>query len=179
MATGDLTTLAAAKEWLEITDTSQDGLLARLITTASTAIQNSLNRPSLAPTVYDGVFDGTGGATIVPKNYPVTDVASVTVDGASVLLDRVVWDAISISLKAGTFPRGRGNVRITYTAGQPIPADVEQACLLTVQALFTSLDLDPNLSSESGTGYSSSFRETAGAIPPAARVLLSQYKRVF
>ncbi|WP_109151564.1 phage head-tail connector protein [Azospirillum sp. TSO5] len=179
MATGDLTTLTAVKEWLEITDGSQDALLSRLITAASTAIQNSLNRPSLVPTVYEGVFDGTGGTSIVPKNYPITDVASVAVDGAPVSLDRVVWDAVSISLTAGTFPRGRSNVRITYTAGQPVPADVEQACLLTVQAMFGSLDLDPNLSSESGTGYSSSFRETAGAIPPAAKALLSQYRRVF
>jgi hypothetical protein len=178
MATGDLTTLAAVKEWLGETDAS-DALLGRLISVASTAIQNHLNRPSLAPTAYVTALDGAGGATIVTKCYPITDVTSVTINDIAIPLDLVVWDSTSISLKCGTFSRGRGNVRITYTAGQTIPPDVGQACLLTVQAMVSSMDIDPNLASESSGGGSFSYRETPGGIPATARALLAQYRRVF
>lgn len=178
MAAGDLTTLAAVKEWLGET-AATDAMLGRLISVASTAIQNHLNRPSLAPTAYDTTFDGHGGPTIVPKNYPIIAVTAVEMNGIAIPLDLVVWDSTSISLKYGTFSRGRGNVRISYTAGQAIPPDVEQACLLTVQAMVSSMDIDPNLASEGSGGGSFSYREQPGGIPATARALLAQYRRVF
>lgn len=191
MATGDLTSLAAAKEWLGIHDDTRDPLLARLVTVASRAIGNALNRPSLAPGDYSLVLDGTGTGSVVPKVYPITAVTSVVLDGVAIpaaahaadagfLRAGFLWDDTSVFLTGGAvFSRSRGNLRITLTAGQPIPAEVEQACLLTVQAMVSSIDLDPNLSSESAAGYSAGFRETAGAIPPAARLLLAPYRRVF
>ncbi len=186
MATGDLTSLAAAKDWLGITDDGRDALLTRLVAVASSAIRNALNRPTLAPADYDLVLDGTGTRSVVPRIHPITAVSSVVLDGVAIPAAAgpadagFRWNDTAVFLTGGAvFSRGRGNLRIALTAGQPVPAEVEQACLLTVQAMLSSRDLDPNLSSEGTAGYSAGFRETAGAIPPAALRLLAPHRRVF
>src|SRR5215469_8806175 len=62
--TGDLTTLADVKAWLQTGQSAfpptDDGLLARLITAASQYIQTWLNR-QIAATDYLELRDGTGG----------------------------------------------------------------------------------------------------------------------
>ena len=187
MAAGDLVDLATVKEWLGVDDTAQDAVLGRLITVASTAIQNSLNRPSLAPKTYAERLDGTGTGTVPVTNYPIISVTSLLVDGVPIpVADGPLgagfrWDnhCIFLNGRGQRFPYGRGLIDVVYTAGQPIPPDVEQACLLTVQAMWSSMDIDPNLASESSGGGSFSYRETPGAIPAAAKALLAQHRRVF
>jgi hypothetical protein len=111
MATGDLTTIAAVKDYLEIapTDGSVDALLARLIAESSQAFVNDCNRQILSKT-YTDEFSGSdlqppwartmpwggvpggmlyrdpnrAGNGLTLRNYPVISVASLTVDNTAI-----------------------------------------------------------------------------------------------
>jgi hypothetical protein len=107
MATGDMTTLASVKEYLEIAtaDTSVDSLLGRLITESSQQFVNDCNRQILSRSYTDqfsgsdlqppwarnsiwgglpGVFlsrdPNRAGNGVTLRNYPVISVASLTID---------------------------------------------------------------------------------------------------
>lgn len=112
----DLTTLANVKAWLNLTDTSWDALITRLITATSADFLNEINRPDLMPaTDYSERIlrqNFSGAACLYPdfwcsqsiwlRHYPVNSVASVTIDGAVVdavnsLVDRGWWFDSSLS----------------------------------------------------------------------------------
>lgn len=79
MATGDLTTLADVKAWMGRTDTNSDSVLSTLVTRASRQILTYLRRGIVQPHTIDEIRDGTGGSTLVLKQWPVVSVSSVTV----------------------------------------------------------------------------------------------------
>src|SRR5690242_13553606 len=78
-----LTTVDNVKKWLGISGTTDDGMLSRLVTAVSTAIESFLSR-SLAQATYTETRDGNGRRALMLGNYPVTAVASVTVDGTAI-----------------------------------------------------------------------------------------------
>jgi hypothetical protein len=132
----DLTTLANVKAWIpNYAGTTDDVLLTRLISAVSEYIQTWLNR-SLASQSYTEFRDGHGGTRLMFADYPVTAVASVSVDGATIPAAQSVtgtgyrFNATSLMLSGYLFSRGMGNVAIAYTAGfTSTPNEIEQACI--------------------------------------------------
>lgn len=143
MPTGDLTSLANVKAWLSppLTATNDDALLTRLISAASRFILNYLDRPSLLSLPYAESRDGVGGRTLMLRQWPVTSVALLTVDGnivpaagpaagaAGWVLDG--WDGWSagqpqaLSVIGYAFPRGRQNIAIAYSAGYAVSGELQ------------------------------------------------------
>lgn len=131
MAAGDLTTLASVKTWLGITATTDDVQLARMVTAASDYIKAWLSR-DITSTIYTNEkYHGTGNGTLVVRQWPITAIASITVDGSLVDPSLYAFDGRFIYLNNGyAFNKGRANVVVTYTAGYTTtPPSLEQACI--------------------------------------------------
>lgn len=159
MAVGDLTTLADVKTWLQTAPgqfpSSDDALLARLITAASQFIIEKLGRPVLAADyieVRDGLTGlwGQGDARFQFAVTPCTAVLSVVVDniaippvpaltpGAPGLVTSLpygfqagyLFSPTQLVIRGYRVPCRAQCVTMTYTAGyQTVPPDLAQACI--------------------------------------------------
>lgn len=180
----DLTTLAAVKAKLRIATgtTTDDALLGTLITQASQFIQAWLNR-TFASQAYSDVRDGTGTGVLMFPNYPVTAVASVTVDDVAVPLATNTtatgyrFDSTRLYLNNGdTFRRGFGNVAVSYTAGYAsTPAEIDGACADLVAFKYRELERIGH-SSKSIQGETVAF--ITADMPAAVKTLLNNYRKV-
>jgi len=155
MAASDLATLADVKTWLSGSSgigSSDDALIARLITDVSGAIYGYLSRPTLMPRSITERYNGSGKRRLYLRQYPVIAIASLTVDDVAVpaapppqaggswppsgyLLDP--WDGappghiqaldlfgvFSLGQSYCAFAPGRQNVVIAYTAGYQVSAE--------------------------------------------------------
>jgi hypothetical protein len=174
MATNDLTTLADVKAWLGRTDSNSDALLSALITRTSRQIHSYLQRPLLLPHSVSEVRDGSGGDTLVLKQWPVLSVSSVTVGPVSVpqvpgtsesagwMYDQ--WDGAPpgrpqvLSLKGYTFgraypsARNTRNVTIFYQAGYQVTAEPQTvaAGIATANAPFGAWASDEGVTYANG-----------------------------
>ena len=146
----NLTTLANLKAWLNVTTTTDDALLNRLIAQASNVIRAYLQRGNLFQQVYNDTYDGSGSARQILRNWPVLSVASVTINTVAIpaapaygqsgfLLES--WDgslpgrpqAVNVSgyifsrgfNNAALYSSGLGNVQITYTAGYAVQNETQ------------------------------------------------------
>ena len=85
MAASDLAALADVKTWLSGSSgigSSDDSLLARLITDVSGAITAYLGRPSLTPRAFIERLDGNGKARMFLRHYPALPITSLLIDNA-------------------------------------------------------------------------------------------------
>ena len=137
----DLTTPANVKAWQSppLTTTGDDAVITRLITAASRFILNELQRPILSSQLYTEQRDGEGGVAMVLRQWPVTSIAALTIDGIATapaaaggrlpgwVLES--WDGWSagqpqkLSLIGGRFTRGVQNVVVSYAAGYLVAAE--------------------------------------------------------
>lgn len=167
-------TLAEARQWLNLTDASEDDLLLDLIDAASTAVENYCNRPLASATVTED-YTGTGTALLFLRRTPVTAVLQVILAGLPV---ECSFDSISIRrADGGIFAHG-SRVTVTYTGGwDPVPGDIKMATRYTLQAMRNAQAMDPNLMGDSlGGAFSGGYSEAGpGAVPRAARNLLNNY----
>lgn len=125
----DLTTVANLKAWLGISTDTADAQLQRLVTAVSVGIQAWLGR-DLKAAQRTETFDGSGSDLLLLRQAPVASVARVTVDGREVPPTAYRATPTALVRVNGWWPAGWGNVVVIYTAGyDPIPVDVEQACL--------------------------------------------------
>jgi len=179
----DLTTLAAAKQWLGVTSSDGDQLLARLISASSDYIQTWLNR-TFAVAAYTEVRSGVGGDGMAVKAYPIVAVTSVTIDGLSIPactgqtdFGYVVNDPRTmIFLRGYRYNRGRANVGLSYTAGfTTIPNEIEQACIELVGLRFRDRDRI-GVTSKGMAGESISFSQKD--FSDAIQTTLTNYKKV-
>ena len=143
MAASDLAVLADVKVWLSGSSgigSSDDALLARLITDVSGAITAYLGRPALAPRSYSERLDGNGKTRVYLRHYPVLQMSSLAIDNVAVpaavlpeagapcgkgyLLER--WDGLppgrpqALDLFEAIYRKGRQNVAVSYTAGYAV-----------------------------------------------------------
>jgi len=143
MAASDLAALADVKTWLSGSSgigSSDDALIARLITDVSGAITAYLGRPSLTPRQFTDRLDGEGRARIFLRRYPALQVTSLTIDNVTVaaaappaagapytkgyLLES--WDGLppgrpqSLDVFSTIFCKGRQNVCVSYSAGYAV-----------------------------------------------------------
>lgn len=188
MAAGDLTTLANVKQWINVGGSADDALLTRLVTAVSNFIQTWLNR-QLNQAVYVETYDGPGGNRLMLSNYPVTAVASVTVDGQAIPVSTIgasgissgfTFDQYGVVLRGGGYSFDRSgrpaNVIVTYTAGYSVlPVEIEQAAIELISLRFAERRR-PGVSSQSIAGENVTYRDV-GMTDSIASLLL-QYKKV-
>ena len=143
MAASDLATLADVKAWLSGSSgigSSDDALLARLITDVSGAITAYLGRPSLTPRAFVERMDGNGKARLFLRHYPVLELSSLIISnvalppaatpGAGAPFTRGYllepWDGMppgrpqALDLFHALYRRGRQNVAVSYNAGYAV-----------------------------------------------------------
>jgi hypothetical protein len=146
MAASDLAALADVKTWLSGSSgigSTDDALIARLITDISGAIAAYLGRPSLIPRVFTEQLDGNGKARLFLQHYPVLQLDSVVVDNVAVpaaplpaagaphargyLLEP--WNGLppgrpqALDLFDLAFRKGRQNVVVSYSAGYAVQSE--------------------------------------------------------
>lgn len=126
-----------------------DPLLERLITAVSVYIQSWLNR-TIRNLDYLETRDGLGRPTMMFRNYPVTSVASVAVNGIPIIA-RVpfaptvtagnwygyVFDDVHVMLSGYTFCRGFQNVALGYAAGFLVSNEAQTVPLVAPYTLTT------------------------------------------
>ena len=177
----DLTTLANVKQWLGVTSSTDDAFLGRLISFASAFVQNYINRNILIAS-YSEIYDGKGGYALMLPNYPITAVSSLTIDGVSIpaasspLVSGYTFNSARITLNGYRFNSGYDNVAINYTAGfATVPLDLEQAVIEIIGFKYREISRIGK-TSENLAGQSTSFSQAD--IPPTAKTILQQFKRV-
>lgn len=198
MAAGpnDLVTLGTAYGWLGLTSGSDDTNLQLAITAYSKLIATWCSRNFVSAS-YSEVYDGKNNARLTLRNYPVTAVASLTVNDQPKTLATNYYgpgykfeDRFIDLLGGDRFWSGLENVAVTYTAGyasNEIPSDLQMACLEWLKTGYLSRQREPGLVSEQAGDHKQQFMP-GGAVtdlgsmvapmPPSVFAILSQYKNV-
>ncbi len=144
MAASDLATLADVKAWLSGSSgigTSDDALIARLITDVSGAITAYLGRPSLTPRTFMERHDGNDKSRLFLRHYPVLNIISLLIDMAAVPAANVAegppmrgylleaWDGLppgrpqALDVFRAYYRKGRQNIVVDYTAGYAVEGE--------------------------------------------------------
>jgi hypothetical protein len=161
VAFGDLTNLADVKAWLRTAGqnpapTTDDALLAQLITGASLWIQNQITL-NIAQADYEELRDGTGSQEYIFDNTPVTAVLLVALPALNLVIPPVppvvltpasaqapltvgftgpsygapgyLFTSTRLIIRGYWIPRAPAALLLQYTAGfATVPADLQQAC---------------------------------------------------
>lgn len=179
----DLTTLAAIKRELGLTEEGEDAFLADLVAQASSAIETECRRRLAREGVVETLL-GRGRTLLMLSLTPVVAVDAVRVDGAEIASSE--WKLISP--EAGLLHRRDGwervPIEIFYTGGFGLPGDpdrtlpavLERACIEAVKSWYAGRDRDASLMGESAGGYSASYAPAKG-LPDSARDLLLPWRR--
>jgi hypothetical protein len=136
MSSPDLTTVADVKTWLGIADANADAILGRMVSAASSWFYNATARSVLVSAAVTEVKNGADTTEIFPREFPITAVASLTIDGIAIPVSTgptvagyTADSGYSIALRGGTsmvgsfsavpfvFSRGYSNIVYNYTAG--------------------------------------------------------------
>ena len=191
MAASDLAALADVKTWLSGSSgigSSDDTLLARLITDVSGAIAAYLGRPSLTPRAFIERLDGDGRARLYLRRYPALVVSSLVIDNHAVgaagapaagapcasgyLLE--AWDGLppgrpqALDLFGAIFRPGRQNIVIGYNAGYAVTAESATVPAAPGPYHVTAAAPFGPWASDSGVVYAGGAAMTAVAGTPAA-----------
>lgn len=172
----DLVKLSAVRSWIGMVPavTEHDVTLARLISACSLAMQKYMER-TIAQKDYRHSVSGPGAAFMVVRNYPITRVSSVIVDGLVVPASNITFDERTIYLNgAYRFARGRNNIALRYTAGfDAVPLDLAQACIDTVALRWRERDRI-GMSSKGLAGETTTF--SLADFPKQVITLMDEYK---
>jgi hypothetical protein len=182
MATGDLTTLEKVRAHIGTdVDARVDATLAALISSSSAWVVSQLGRNILSAT-YTETRDGDGSRRLLLKNFPVSSVTSLSVDGvtiparASLSDDGYVLRSDGLDLVGYVFARGVQNVSIVYVAGySATPADLEQAVNEHVALRYRDRGRE-GLGSAALAGDSASFVGNGGGTLAYIHSVLDTYR---
>ncbi len=203
----DIISLDALKAWLDIRaeNTRDDTVLQRLISAVSAKVYTRCGRPANGFTVSADITEtrnGTGTTEMVFANWPVTSVASLTVDGISItpspdgVQPGYVFDDQSISLvgiparwNVGQtfsglgfphyFRQGKNNVVVAYTAGyDSVPDDLIQDVIDICSLRYMGRQRIGLRSSQSRTGETTTF-DTGEQEEKIMQEIERRYKRRF
>ena len=176
----DLTSLATVKQWLNLTTTTDDALLTRLVSSASLFVENWLNQPITASD-YTVTFDGWGGNRKTVAARPLNSVSAVTVNGMTIpaavgpTASGYIFTASQIVLRGYAFTAGIGNCSATYNSGfVTTPKDVEQAVVELIGYRYKTRDRI-GISGKSMAGENISF--DAVDMSDSVRSVLRNYVR--
>lgn len=140
MAQYDLCTLTDVKAWLGRSDANSDAVLSALLTRTSRQILSYLRRPTVLPHAVSEIRDGTGGETLMLREWPVLSVTSLAIGSLAVpqapsnstcgfLLEP--WNGVppgraqTIVLNGFSLLPGAQNLSISYRAGYQVTAEAQ------------------------------------------------------
>lgn len=176
-----LVTLATAKEFLGITSTASDSALNLLIEAASVAVESYLSRSLLSANVTE-IQNGNGTELLWLRNFPVTAVNSVKVNGKVVPITTDFYtsgvrytDSVLI-YQGGIFPKGYSNIEVNYTGGYlTLPMDIQRA-VAEIAGLGLKQREHLDVSSKSLAGETISYVMTS--MPKSTKEVLESYRQV-
>lgn len=148
-----LITLAELKAGLEITGATEDAKLETILNVAADQVRDDLGRQPVSTTYTDTRLDGSGQCALYDVEWPITTLTSVYVDAVLQTLwipgDAVEPETKDVALFASVnpawtrrylhrwsgWPRGKGNVKLTYIAGYaianyPTPDRLKEATII-------------------------------------------------
>ena len=167
------------------TTTLDDPTFAAIVGAANQAVMDYLNNDPRSQ-VWTETLNGNGDAVLALNHTPITGLTSIVIDQTyTVDITQVIVDRWSLIWNNGCFNYGRKNIQVTYTAGWADGSSqmsaIQLAVLMTVKAMVSAMDVDPNATGESFAGIlSQNFWPTGpGAVPPAARGYLENYVNHF
>lgn len=175
-----LATLAEYRQYVAVAQ-ADEALVTRLLAAASAWFEKQVDRKIASATYTDELHSGDGSQEIVPCQYPVTSVTTVTIDGEEipkaigtaygwVLMDSVIY------LRGYRADEGRGNIAITYVAGfSAVPEDIKQAVIETAAERFEYRNRIGQKTSISVEGTSVSF--ASFQIPVSVKSVIESYAR--
>lgn len=184
------TSVPAVKAYLRIdsTVTTDDGLLRSLVDTANMVVAQALSRNVLSAD-YTETRNGTGTKSLVLTNYPITAVSSVELVGpamiagapqpSATLTEGVDFTVGSYALQMlyGVWPKGRANVKVSYTAGYAsMPADLAHAGTKLAALRYRELE---RLGQKSKSMGGEIISYDTDEMPPDVAAIIERYKLAF
>jgi len=197
MAAQDIITAAEFKSYAGISGSDKDTIIGTFISDVSLWIEEFTGRKVAgSQTVSAEVGNGDGTEKFYPKYPPVTAVSSLQKRGSptdswadivsnssNIIIDPINGEYIEVY--GTSFPWGRSNIRVTYTAGySTVPNPIKQVCYEMVMLRFRDSN-DPALGgnrlgiesqSSSQPGGSTTSKTYADMLPKWERIL-ARYKR--
>lgn len=182
MVAGDLTTLAHTKAWLGILGNESDVLLQRMITSASKAILNFINRATFAATNYSDIMNGYGQNFMIIRQWPVISLTSLAFSGVTLTTaaqgnpptsgfvlndnpsDSAAGGQQTVTLFGYCFPSGRSTVVVNYVAGYQID---DEAHTVPASSTYT-VETDVTWLQDGGVTLANGTPLVAVASSPAA-----------
>jgi Phage gp6-like head-tail connector protein len=179
----DLLLLDDVKDWLGITDTKSDTLLARLITAQSNYIKQWLQRDIVATSYVNEQYNGNGLSALMLRNWPLLGVSSITVTDTSGISSAytaadVYFDRRNVFFNDSnnSFAKGLGNVSISYQAGfVTTPPAIAQAAIELIAMRYKERDRVGHQSKQV-QGDTVSF--ITKDMPDSVKTLLKQFRNV-
>lgn len=142
-----LVSISDMKDYLDISNTSDDGRIGHLIEVVSREFDTECHRAFLEES-HTEYRDGNGTSQLWLENAPVSAVTSIHVDsvrdfGGDTLVDSdnyfVDTDAGVVIRNTGHWPREHRNIKVVYTAGYTqanVPLDLRGAVYERVAQLW-------------------------------------------
>lgn len=136
-----LTTIASAKTYMGISDSSQDAMIEQLINSVSDDIANRCNRVFLLAERTEKL-NGNGSSDLLLLHYPVTEITSVSIDTTVIDADEYSLDNGSgmLTRLGSAWPDGQ-KMTITYTAGYILPYQASSGATPVVPTLPYDLEM--------------------------------------
>lgn len=179
-----LATLADLKVYLSLPSgaTSEDTELTRMLD-ASSAMAESFIERTLATGARTEKRSGHNRDVLYLKDWPVTAVASVVMDGVAIPLSPdgiqtgYLFDSESVYLVGRMFTDGRRNVTINYTAGYAaIPSDIVHAVIEIAAQTYREKQW---VGLQSKSLASETVAYLRNGIPDSAADTLRRYRRTY
>jgi hypothetical protein len=185
-APDDLCTVAELKAWLPNQGNNDDVTLQSLISNASLQVLQYLDRPHILASVLGTlteVYDGNDSNRLLPHQFPIISVTSVSIDNVSIpqattpVAAGFLWDTRRILLRGFRFCCGLQNVQVSYTAGFPsVPLDLKQAAIEAFALSYRQRVRIGEKSNSMSGQVNVSF--DMGDVPPRSMSVFSQYRRL-
>ena len=180
----DLIAISTVQSWLG--QSGDAAVVGQLVTQVSRAILSLLGRPILLPNLYRETANGDGRRSLILRNWPVSSVASLLIDGQAIPASPAL--SLGQSTQAGYvlepgdpappgrpqalllrdawFRRGVQNVVTTYTAGYQVSG--ETATVPTSLPTLSAQAPYGAWASDCGVAYANGVALTAVASAPGA-----------
>lgn len=182
----DLTTTASVAAYMGIDATTTAPVISALVSSVSEAIEHYCGREFSRMERVE-VLDGRGSGTLLLACRPIVSVGDVRFDPNHLFGDDCVIpitelvfysNAGLLHWECGSFPAGRQNVQVRYTAGYTaVPASVAQAANMLVAHFYNrGHQGGDGVASESMGAYTVSYDEADW--PASVKTLLNEFREV-
>lgn len=186
-----LVSLTDAKTFLKISGSTEDTIVGDIVNAASDYANRFCGRKFLSKE-YTEYYDGDGTAELIVRRRPIVSVTSLHDDvnrdfdstsaidvSADVLLDKD-GGILRLRNNEGAFDKGRGNVKIVYTAGYAlasVPYGVQQAVKIMAAWLYKhTYQFQRHGIQSQSTATGRNQTNLPAEAPPIVRTLLKPHK---